>query len=570
MLAKLTVFNLATVEAAEVQFVPGLNVLTGETGAGKSVLMGALELALGARCDSTVVRDGAKEARLAAEFDCSRSPAPVVARVAGILAEAGLPPCEEGLLLVRRTVGAAGSSRVWVNDAVTTVATLRRLGRVLADVHGPRANQNILGEGFQRAALDTFGAVKRGDYDAIWARLADLRRREADLAGEGASEEELEMLRYAVDELEKAELGDDDEDLAARHAAAAHAQELLEEAQAVTETLGGDAGAAELLAQLGPRFASMARHLPAATDWAREAEDLTVRIQELSRTVADAAGALDAEPGALDELDARLTLVNRLKRRYLTGVAADGESDVVRLKGVLAARRRRLDECEHRTERLEEVRAALAATAEELRHAGAAITAARRKAADRLAKAVTEELRGLGFLRARFTVGIAPQEPAADGCDRVTYLFEPNPGEPAHPLADIASSGETARVMLAMKGVLSAHDGAELMVFDEIDANIGGETGRAVGERMRRLARGHQVIAITHLPQSAVFGERHLVVSKAVSGGRTRTTVTAVTGEERISEVARMLGGEGRSGVVRRHAGELLERAAERKNSAGK
>ena len=561
MLTRLTVANLATVESAEAVFGEGLNVLTGETGAGKSVLMGALALALGGRCDSTTVRDGAKEARVEAEFDCRRAPNGLAARVDALLAEAGVEPCEEGRLVVRRTVGAGGGSRVWVNDAATTVATLRRLGGILADVHGPRANQNLLDETYQRSALDAFGDVELDACAQCWAVLQDARRREAELAAAGVTEEELEMLRYAVDELEKADLSDDDEDLAERHAAAAHAQELAEEAAAVTEALGGDGGAAELLARLGPRFAAMARHLPAAADWAREAEELTVRIQELSRTVADATGALDADPGALEELDARLTLVSRLKRRYLRAAAEDGVSDVGRLRAELETRRRRLDELEHRAERLEELKNEIAAAEAALRTVGAEVTVARKRAATRLGKAVTDELHDLGFLRARFAVEVTPAEPTASGCDRVTYFFAPNPGEAPRALAEIASSGETARVMLAMKGVLSAHEGKSLVVFDEIDANIGGETGRAVGAKMRALARHLQVIAITHLPQSAVFADRHLVVSKAVSGGRTRTGVAPAEGEARISEIARMLGGENLTSVVRRHASELLEMA---------
>ena len=179
--------------------------------------------------------------------------------------------------------------------------------------------------------------------------------------------------------------------------------------------------------------------------------------------------------------------------------------------------------------------------------------------ARRVAKAVTGELRDLGFLQAKFGVALEPAEPAPHGCDRVVFMFAPNPGEPDRPLATVASSGEIARVMLALKSVLAAHDPAEVLVFDEIDANIGGEVGRAVGEKLRAVAGRHQVIAITHLPQSAVYGDRHLVVAKAVSDGRTRTTISAVEGEERVAEIARMLGGEKLTSVVRRHAEELLQ-----------
>ena len=194
-----------------------------------------------------------------------------------------------------------------------------------------------------------------------------------------------------------------------------------------------------------------------------------------------------------------------------------------------------------------------------MRREGADLTKRRKSAAERLAKSVTKELRDLGFLRAKFGVALEAAEPAAHGCDAVVYMFEPNPGESARPLAAIASSGEAARIMLALKVVLAAHDATDTLVFDEIDANIGGEVGRAVGEKMRAVAAARQVIAITHLPQSAVYGDRHLVVAKGVSGGRTRTRISEVKGEDRVSEIARMLGGEKLTSVTRKHAQELLE-----------
>ena len=551
MLKSLTVSNLAVVERAEAEFAPGLNVLTGETGAGKSVLMGALGLVLGGRADSSVVRDGAKEARVEAAFDVSR----LADRVSAVLDEVGLPACEDGELIVRRTVGADGKGRVWVNDGATTVATLKRLGVLLVDIHGPRANQRILEERFQRETLDAYGETgaalsayreRHAALSGIEARIAELS---ADSAGNPA--EELEMLRYQVGELEEAALSEDDETIAERHAAAAHAGEIVEGANAITEALGGDGGAAERLIALQPRFAALSRHFPEAAAWGEQADEITLRIQELSRSVADAASRIDLGEEDLDELDARLTVVNRLKRKYRV-------NDVSGLLSLLEAKRARLDGLEHRDERIAELKADAAKAEAALRTAGVALGKRRRAAAAKLAKAVTAGLHDLGFLQAKFGVELEPIDPEPHGMDRVTYVFEPNPGESARPLADIASSGEAARVMLALKGVLAEHDEVDVLVFDEIDANIGGETGRAVGERMRAVAAHHQVIAITHLPQSAAYGDRHLVVSKAVSGGRTRTMISEVEGEARVLELARMLGGEKSTTVVKRHAEELL------------
>lgn len=541
MLSHLKVRNLAVVEETEVEFGPGLNVITGETGAGKSVLMGALELVLGGRAEAGQVRDGAREAEVEAVFD-GRS--------------------------LRRTVTAEGRSRAWVDDESVTLAELRELGHGLVDVHGPRANQRLLEPAFQREAVDAFGgiavdgahAAEAAAYGRAWAALSEASAQLAELEGASDDPDELDLLRFQVGELEEAGVTVDDDDLAERHAAAAHAAELVESANAVTEALGGDAGVESVLEGVRPRLAAMARHFPAAAEWAETVEDLTLRTQELSRTVADAISRLDADPEAFAEMDRRLTLVNRLRRKYVERrPAATDEGFSAAVAAILAEKRGRLEAMEHRGERLAELRSRRDAARAEVRAAGAKLTALRTAAGERLAKAVTRELRDLGFRQARFATVVSPAEPDAHGCDLVTFMFEPNPGESARPLAAIASSGEIARVMLAVKVVAAGCQRLTTMVFDEIDANVGGEIGAVVGRKLRTVAADHQVIAITHLPQSAVFGERHLVVAKTVSGGRTRTGIAAVSGEERVSEIARMLGGEKITSVVRKHAQELLE-----------
>ena len=547
MLRSLTVRNLAVVEKAEAEFSPGLNVLTGETGAGKSVLMGALGLVLGGRADASVVRDGAREAEVEAVFEAAGKG-------------------EGAALSVRRTVTREGRSRAWVNDESVAVAELRELGCSLVDIHGPTANQRLTEEAFQRETLDAYAGLRVAGsglrvaerYDSAFAEWADLKSQVLRLkSSEG--EDELDMLRFQVNELEEAELSEDDETIAERHAAAAHAEEIVENANAVTEALGGDQSAAEILIRLQPRFREMAKHLPAAAEWAAEAEELTLKVQELSRTVADAASKLDVGEEDLEELDRRLTLVSKLKRKYLRGNGEQGTGIGI-LLNILEEKKAKLDALEHREERLAELEAKIAAADGRVRKAGAELTKLRAAAAERLSSAVTGELRDLGFLQAKLFVALEPIEPEHHGMDRVVYMFEPNPGEQARPLAAIASSGEIARVMLALKASTSqTSQTSQTLVFDEIDANIGGEVGKVVGEKMRAVSRSHQVIAITHLPQSAVYGDRHLVVSKQVSGGRTRTRISEVEGEDRISEVARMLGGEKLTTVVRRHAEELLK-----------
>ena len=536
MLKSLRVRNYAVVESVDAEFASGLNVLTGETGAGKSVLMGALGLALGARADASIVRDGAKEVEVEADF---------------------------GEKVFRRTVTREGRSRAWIDDESVSIAELRDAGRELVESYGPTAAMRLVEEDGQRGALDAFGNLDASSsevraYAARWAEYEDCRGRlDALLSTESADPDALDLLRYQIGEIEAAELSDDDETLAERHAAAAHAEEIIENANAVTEALGGDEGASAILADVRARISVMARHLPQAATWVGEVDEISVRTQELSRAVAGVAAGLDGGEEDLAELDARLSVVNKLKRKYLP---RGGE--IAELSVVLDAKRAKLDALENRERRIDELKASLESSMGALKKAGAALTKARKAAAARLAKAATAELRGLGFRQSDFSVAIESSEPSSHGCDRVVFMFAPNPGEAVRPLADIASSGEIARVFLALVSATLTREqrsvGVPTLVFDEIDANIGGEVGRAVGERLRLVAAGRQVIALTHLPQTAACGDRHLVVEKTVSGGRTRTRIAAAEGEDRVSEIARMLGGVKITSVVRKHAQELL------------
>ncbi|MCQ2389087.1 MAG: DNA repair protein RecN [Kiritimatiellae bacterium] len=554
MLKRLRVRNLAIVEESEADFGGGLTVVTGETGAGKSVFMGALALALGARADATDVRDGAKEARVEAEFALAPGDESTAA-AAAVLEEQGLPPCEDGSLLVRRVISAAGGSRVWVNDASATVQTLKALGGKLVGVHGPNDHLALADESHQRELLDAYGATPTEPYARAWGVLEGLRAERDALSAGDDMDEECDRLRHSVSEIDAAGLAEEDEtDLPARHAAAAHAAEFVEDARLATEALGGDEGsAANAFAAVRGAFARMAKYHPTAEEWARTLDALAVETQELSRTVDDAASRADADPGAFAALDDRLSLVMRLKRKYRC--ATVGELLALRDK-----RAARLADLEGRDAKIAELDARIAAAEGEVAKTGGALSAARKKAGDKLARHVTKELHGLGFLQAGFSVALEAREADASGLDRVVWFFEPNPGESARPLAAIASSGEIARVMLAVQAVLAEHASLPVMVFDEIDSNVGGETGRAVGLKLRAVARHRQVVAITHLPQTAAHGARHFVVSKTVSGGRTRSAIREVSGEARAAEIARMLGGAG--DVVRRHAEELLAEAA--------
>jgi DNA repair protein RecN (Recombination protein N) len=553
MLTHFRVQNLAIVEEAHVACGEGLCVITGETGAGKSILIGALDLILGGRADRSLIRTGANEALVEAAFELARDSA-----VHAVLADAGLPPCADNQLVLRRTITAAGGGRCLVNDAAATVQTLRRLGDLLVDIHGPYDHQSLLDPAFQLELLDAFGRCQapREAYQQCFRALQDLEQRRAALSGDSTDvAAEIDRLRFVVDEIGGARLTDaDDETLVAEHAAAANAQTILQAGGAVAAALTeGDGAVFDALAAVQQRLAELARILPEAAEWNRELQSAAVQVQELSRTIAGRLDRVETDSGRLQELEARMALVQKLKRKYGPSLA-----DVLATHQKQAAR---LADLETRGERLAELDRDIAAAQKQLSAKAAALSRARQAASGTLAKAITKELRDLGFLKAGFGVDLRPCQPRLSGADEASFGFAPNPGEAMRPLRDIASSGEIARVMLAVKTVLARHDRIPVLVFDEIDANIGGEVGRAVGIKLRGLAATHQVLCITHLPQVAVYGQQHLVVGKEVRGGRTFASIAAVEKDARIEEIARMLGGRDSTSVTLSHAREMLRTA---------
>lgn len=557
MLSSLRVKNLAVVESAVVNFGDGLNVVTGETGAGKSVLIGALNLVLGDRANHDAIRSGAGEMTVEAQFSTMNNRA-----VDDILADAGLPPCEDGTLVIRRSVMRSGAAKCWINDAPSTVQTLRRLGTHLVDMHGPYDHQSLLSEDFQLALLDSFGHVstESAGYDAAYREYRDKLRERDELTGGSSAEleEEIDRLRFSVSEISDANLtDDDDEDLVNRHAEAANAAQIIESGNAVVAALtDGEGSAFDALASVQQSLAEMRRIFKDASEWHDEAASAAVQIQELSRTISDRLAKVDVDPAQMELLEERMALVQKLKRKYGKTVA-----DVLAVRD---ARQKRLDELLSRNERLATIDEDVAKALEKVKAVGAKLTAIRAKTAAKLAKSFTRELAGLGFNQSLFDVAVSPAEPSATGLDRVSFVFAPNPGEPPRPLAEIASAGEIARVMLAAKSVLAEQDLIPVLVFDEIDSNIGGETGRTVGAKLRKLSKSHQIITITHLPQVAAFGQTHFSVKKSVKGGRTATEIRELGQEERAVELTRMLGGTDFTSVTLEHAREMLAACAEK------
>ena len=559
MISLLKVRNLALVEEADVEFGPGLNIVSGETGAGKSVLIGALYLLLGERADTGAVRAGAAQCSVEAVFSLEPD---ALAAVDAALTEVGMPPCEDATLIVRRTVRATGGGQIHVNDAPATAGLLRRIGASLVDLHGPHDHQLLFHPAEQLAILDAYAhdEAERAAYAAAWERRAALLARKAALEAAGGPDAaaQADLLSSRIKEIEDAALEDgDEESVRAEQQTTGNAQRILELGQLATQTLSeGEDSILQRLAPVRKALDELARLTPIAADWPAALKPLADGLAALSVGIQRDLSSVEADPARLEWLDRRLWEYERIKRKYGPEL-----SDVRR---VLADAKARLDEIENRGARLEELALELVAAEADLRLAGTSLRAKRAAAAADLAPAILGELRAIGFENAAFDIPLdEASEPQSDGLDTTDFGFAPNRGEPMRPLRAIASSGEISRVMLAVKAVLAGADRVGTLVFDEIDANIGGETAPAVGRKLAQVAKGRQVVAITHLPVVAACGTTQFAVNKDVGeDGRTRTHVRRLSREERVEELARMLGGRDSTSVALRHARELLKNAS--------
>ncbi len=552
MLQTLRVRNLALVEDISVEFKPGLNVITGETGAGKSVIIGALGLLLGERADKGLIRAGTEQCLAEAVFQLGDSRA-----VDAILDEVGLPPCEGGQLLIRRTLPATGTGKNFINDSSSTTQVLKRLGEHLVDMHGPYDHQSLLNTDFQLDILDAFGHLQaaRATYEAAYAAYREALGQRRELAGASEQEvsQQIELLAFQVKEIEDlAPVVGEDDALVQEQVQVANAQRILELAGGIQSALmEGDSAAFNGLAFAHKGLTELASLIGAAGEWKEQAHSLMVQAQDLAETVERMVRNIEGDPARLQWLEDRMALYHRLTRKYGGSVAAMLEHRD-RIKD-------RLKDLERRGERLLELDQAITAARTKVDQAGTKLSKARRQAAATLAKTITAELKDLGFPHGVFGVELQSVDPVPAGLDSIEFVFAPNAGEPSHPLRAIASSGEISRVMLAVKAVLADHDRIPVLVFDEIDANVGGAMGTAIGTKLGKVGAHHQVLCITHLPQVAVFGKTHFSVSKEVAGGRTRTSISCLTPNERVEEVARMLGGRDLTSVTLKHAKEMLK-----------
>jgi DNA repair protein RecN (Recombination protein N) len=559
MLRELTIRNVAVIDALTVPFVPGLNLLTGETGAGKSILIDAIQLVLGARSSEDLLRSGADEAMVDAAFDLPDDPdARALLEAEGISVEPG-----EGLIL-RRHLFRDGRSKAYVSGRLTTAATLRALGEHLVDIHGQHPGQPLLDPRRHREFVDACAAILDdvADFRDRYDRWQELRReRETIAAAEADRARRTELLEFQRREIEGAHLEPREEEaLSAERGILANHERLFSAVeQAYVELEESDGAVLTRLGSVTTRLRDAAAIDTRLRAVLEAMETAIVHLGEAARGLRDYRGRIEFDPRRLDAIEVRLHEIGKLKRKY--------GGDVEELLAKLAAVRRDQEAVEQSGARLREVERALHATGDELVRLAARLSTARAGAAESLQAAVLAELRDLGMAKAAFEVRVTagPANESAlgpHGWDAVEFLISPNPGESPKPLHRIASGGELSRVMLAIRTILAAADRTPSVIFDEVDAGVGGSMGEVVGRKLFAASRRHQVLCVTHLPQIACFGDHHLVVQKRNVDDRTETTVRVLNAEERPRELARMLGGPSRSITALDHANELLEAAS--------
>jgi DNA repair protein RecN (Recombination protein N) len=541
ILTLLRIKNLALVEELQWQMGPGFIAVTGETGAGKSIIIGALQLLLGERADKSLIRTGADLCTVEAVFSGNG-----LQNLNPQLVEAGIEPCENDLIL-KRTLSSTGINRQFINGSPTTLSILKNLGDELVDLHGSHDHQSLLSTETQLSLLDSFARAERqlDEYRRHYRQLQTLLAEHVALnTAETAREQELDLLRHQIAEIKSANLvAGEEEEIEKRYRLTSNSKRLIELASTIANKLSEtDNSVLSQLAETQRLLRELERIDGSIAQFSSAHAASVVELSEIARALSAYAEKLDLDPQQLVALEQRVSLFETLKRKYGGSIA-----EVITFGERAAERMRKIEgrdmELERLAKEIENIRA-------QMNSAGEALRKLRTKAAPKLSENIQRNLRDLGFRQSKFEAKIsAVDERRPNGIDSVELLFSPNPGEPLKPLRAIASSGEISRLMLAIKSALAAHDAIPLLVFDEIDTNVGGEIAHAVGAKMRTLGRDHQVICITHLPQVAASASSHFVVTKDVARGRTFSDLHEVTGKARQEEIARMLGRKSESAL---------------------
>lgn len=548
MLKRIALRDFVIVRELDLELDSGFGVLTGETGAGKSILIDAVQLALGARAEAGVVREGAARADISAEFDAPATLAPW-------LEEAGF--AQEDSLLLRRSIDAQGKSRAWINGSPATATQLRELGEQLIDIHGQHAWQSLTRPDAVRSLLDAYAQVSTQALQPLWAGWREAQKALAQARdAQDSLQRERERLAWQIGEVDKLAPGADEwEELNAGHTRLAHARDLLDAAQQAVEALEGESGG--VTGQLARAHALLQNQEHLEPEFRGLGEVLASSLAQVEDAVHSLHGYLrktDLDPQRLAELDERMSLWMSLARRYKRTPAE--------LPGLLAGWKQELAALDAAAD-LAALEAAEVKQGEAYMVAAKNLSKARAKAAPLLAKAITAAMQGLGMQGGRFEVTLEKAAaPTASGLEDVAFLVAGHAGSTPRPVGKVASGGELSRIALAIAVTTSQLGTAQTLIFDEVDSGVGGAVAETVGRLMKQLGRDRQVLAVTHLPQVAACADHHLVVAKQRDAAGMSSTVAPVVGEQRVAEVARMLGGERLSGTTLAHAKEMLGEGA--------
>lgn len=558
MLELLHIENIAVIEQADIQFRPGFNALTGETGAGKSIVIDALGAVLGGRTSRDLIRTGSKRAVVSAEFTGVEADLPGLAQCGGSVDE-------EGLLILQRELDADGKNLCRVNGRPVTVSQLRMLGGELLNIHGQHDGQQLLDEERHGAYLDTFGRLEGalGEYRAAYGSMAELRRKmDALRMDEAEKARKVDSLTFQIQELERAELRPgEEEELLERRDLLRNGEKYLSAVQGADGCLNGDdetGGAVSLIQEAANSLAHVKGRNGRLEEIWNRLEQLRCEAYDLADSVRDMLGEFDFSPEELDTVESRADQLYRLKKKY----GATVEDMLI----FLDRSRRELDEIEAADDTLARLAGQLSAAEKRTVMAGAALTKARKSAAGELEKRILKELEDLDMGRVRFSIEFTPGEPGPDGCDAIRFLMSANAGEDLKPIARIASGGELARIMLALKNVLAEQERVSTLVFDEVDTGVSGRAAQKVAEKLAQVSRHKQVLCVTHLPQLAAMADVHFSVEKGERGGRTFTEVLQLDRRRRMEELARITGGSKVTDALLQSAGELLDGAEAYRN----
>lgn len=550
MLRRLTIRNLAIVEDLEIELGAGLTVVTGETGAGKSILVDALTLLAGGRGSSELVREGAPRLSVSGEFDAD-------APLRRLLAEAGLPEAE--VILVRRELSADGRGRAFVEDEAASIRTLARVGERLVAIHGQNSEHELVEADAAIDLLDAFaGTGRERDAVAEAARRWKEARESLDSLEQSRRDRgaRLETLDWQIQEVEStAPVAGEEEELLRERVRLAHADRIRHAAEAALAALSEDeASAADRLGEAARAFADLAAIDPAEDVHRAEAEDLKRRVSDLAASARDVAAGIESDPDRLTSIESRLDRLSRLKKKY--GCTA------AELPDLLARWKKERSDLGNVEDALDRLRREEELAAGSFRSEAGCLSEKRSAAAPRLSAAVEKEIRTLAMEKSRFRIAlesVAADRPRTSGLESASFLFAPNPGEAEKPVAKIASGGELSRLQLAIQSVAAGRGRARrTLVFDEVDAGIGGRTAEVVGRKLLALARYDQVLCVTHVPQIAALADRHFHAEKRALRGRTVATIRDLTGPDRVAEIARMLAGEDVPETALKHAAALL------------